>query len=201
MSTYACNGRIRYLEIQIHPYKHQYPDSSSSVHGLSQALSVSLSFWVVKWNFLPNSSVFHSQNVIFPRWSGFENFQYPKSGVEIRLYNKLRGFSPQANYTNRVTAACRPSWCQLFRIEGVAWSAQRIPTAVNLGFLDRSCYLSIQVVPQLFSRAWVDPVPDPLLLRKCGSPGNRTRDLWICKKKLWSLDHRGGPIALIKWRY
>jgi hypothetical protein len=23
------------------------------------------------------------------------------------------------------------------RIEGVAWSAQRIPTAVNLGFLDR----------------------------------------------------------------
>jgi hypothetical protein len=24
------------------------------------------------------------------------------------------------------------------RIEGVAWSAQRIPTAVNLGFLDRS---------------------------------------------------------------
>jgi hypothetical protein len=25
----------------------------------------------------------------------------------------------------------------LFRIEGVAWSAQRIPTAVNLGFLNR----------------------------------------------------------------
>jgi hypothetical protein len=25
------------------------------------------------------------------------------------------------------------------RIEGVAWSAQRIPTVVNLGFLDRSC--------------------------------------------------------------
>jgi hypothetical protein len=26
--------------------------------------------------------------------------------------------------------------CQLLRIEGVAWSAQQIPTAVNLGFLD-----------------------------------------------------------------
>jgi hypothetical protein len=32
----------------------------------------------------------------------------------------------------------------LLRVEGVAWSAQRIPTAVNLGFLDRSCYFFIQ---------------------------------------------------------
>jgi hypothetical protein len=31
---------------------------------------------------------------------------------------------------------------------------------------------------QLYSRGWVDPVPDPLLLRKSGSAGNRTRDLW-----------------------
>jgi hypothetical protein len=31
------------------------------------------------------------------------------------------------------------------RIEGVAWSAQRIPTAVNLDFLDQSRYFSIQV--------------------------------------------------------
>jgi hypothetical protein len=28
----------------------------------------------------------------------------------------------------------------LLRVEGVAWSAQRIHTAVNLGFLDRSSY-------------------------------------------------------------
>jgi hypothetical protein len=31
----------------------------------------------------------------------------------------------------------------------------------------------------LSSRGWVDPVPDPLLLRKSGSAGNRTRDLWV----------------------
>jgi hypothetical protein len=43
---------------------------------------------------------------------------------------KLRGLSPQSNYTDRATAACRRSLCQLLRIEGVAWSAQRIPTAV-----------------------------------------------------------------------
>jgi hypothetical protein len=40
-------------------------------------------------------------------------------------------FSPQA------TASCRRSLCQLLRIEAVAWSAKRIPTAVNLGFLVR----------------------------------------------------------------
>jgi hypothetical protein len=51
--------------------------------------------------------------------------------------NKLRGLSPQAHYTDRATAACQRSF-KLLRIEGVAWSAQRIPTAVNLGFLDRS---------------------------------------------------------------
>jgi hypothetical protein len=39
-------------------------------------------------------------------------------------------FSPQTNYTDRATAACRRSYCQLLRIEGVAWSAQRIPMAV-----------------------------------------------------------------------
>jgi hypothetical protein len=36
----------------------------------------------------------------------------------------------------------------------------------------------------------VDPVPDPLLLRKSGSAGNRSRDLWICSQELWPLDHQ-----------
>jgi hypothetical protein len=44
-----------------------------------------------------------------------------------------------------------------------------------LGFLDWSRYFFFQVAPQLYSRGWVDPVPDPLLLRKSGSAGNRTR--------------------------
>jgi hypothetical protein len=29
----------------------------------------------------------------------------------------------------------------------------------------------------------VDPVPDPLLLRKSGSAGNQTQDLWICSQE------------------
>jgi hypothetical protein len=33
------------------------------------------------------------------------------------LNNKLCGFRPRANYTDRATAACRRSYCQLWRIE------------------------------------------------------------------------------------
>ena len=48
----------------------------------------------------------------------------------------------------------------------------------------------------------MDPVPDPLLLRKSGSAGDRTRDLCICSQKLWPLDHRGGQMdALISQIY
>jgi hypothetical protein len=49
------------------------------------------------------------------------------------------------------------------------------PYGRNLGLLDRSRYFFFQVAPQLYSRGWVDPVPDPLLLRKSGSTENRTR--------------------------
>jgi hypothetical protein len=40
----------------------------------------------------------------------------------------------------------------------------------------------------------VDPVPDPLLLRKSGSAGNQTRDLRACSQELRRLDHRSGRI-------
>jgi hypothetical protein len=110
---------------------------------------------------------------------------------------KLRGRSPQANYIDRATAACRRSR-QPLRVEGVAWSAQRIPTAVNHGIRDQSRYFFIQVAPQFSSCGWMDPVPDPLLLRKSGRAGNRTRDLWISSQKLWPLDHRGDILDIVK---
>jgi hypothetical protein len=46
-----------------------------------------------------------------------------------------------------------------------------------LGFIDRSRYFYFQVVSQLYSRDWANPIPDPLLLRKSGSAGNRTWNL------------------------
>jgi hypothetical protein len=49
-----------------------------------------------------------------------------------------------------------------------------------LGFLERNRYYFFQVA-QLYSRGWLDPVPDSLFLRKSGSAENRTRDLWICR--------------------
>jgi hypothetical protein len=70
----------------------------------------------------------------------------------------------------------------------------RVVSATNprgriFGFLDRSRYYLFQAPPQLYSWGWVDPVSDPLLLRKSGSAGNQTRDLRICRQELWPLDH------------
>jgi hypothetical protein len=56
----------------------------------------------------------------------------------------------------------------------------------------------------------VDPVPDPPLLRKSDSAGNRSWDLWTCNHELWPLEHRGGlqcvhktnyNLWLLKWLY
>jgi hypothetical protein len=58
-------------------------------------------------------------------------------------------------------------------------------------------YYFFQVAPHLYSRGWVDLVPDPLLHRKSGSTENRTRDLWTCNQKLWPLDHRGGQVIFM----
>jgi hypothetical protein len=49
------------------------------------------------------------------------------------------------------------------------------PYGRNLGFLDWSLNFFYQVAPQLYSLGWVDPFSEPLLLRKFGSDGNRTR--------------------------
>jgi hypothetical protein len=58
------------------------------------------------------------------------------------------------------------------------------PTAANLSFLDLSRKLFFQVAPQLSSRGRVDLVPEPFLLRKSCSAGNRTRHLCVCSQEL-----------------
>jgi hypothetical protein len=80
----------------------------------------------------------------------------------LKLRTKLHGLSPRANSTVRATAACRRSNYQLLRIEGATWSAWHILTAV-FSFSKQEPLLFYQVAPQLYSRGWVDPVPDPLL--------------------------------------
>jgi hypothetical protein len=63
-------------------------------------------------------------NSIDPPWYLAKNRQQV-----IKNETELRSFSPRANYTDRATTGCRLSYCQILQIEGVAWSAQRIPTA------------------------------------------------------------------------
>jgi hypothetical protein len=43
---------------------------------------------------------------------------------------------------------------------------------------------------------WLDPFRNSLLLRKCGSAGNQTRDLCICSQELWPWKHWGGRVGL-----
>jgi hypothetical protein len=62
---------------------------------------------------------------------------------------------------------------RLLRLELVAWSAQRIPPTVNLGFLDWSRDLLFQ----LTSRGCIDPVSDSILRKISVSAGNRTRGI------------------------
>jgi hypothetical protein len=57
---------------------------------------------------------------------------------------KLHGLSPRANYTDRATAACWRSDCQLLRIEGCHVVSVTDPYDRILDFLDRSRYFSIK---------------------------------------------------------
>jgi hypothetical protein len=49
------------------------------------------------------------------------------------------------------------------------------------------------VTLQLYARGWVDPVPDPLLLRKSGSAGKRTRTSGSVAS---NSDHKSGHIRM-----
>jgi hypothetical protein len=52
--------------------------------------------------------------------------------------------------------------------------------------------LFYQVAPQLYSRGWVDHVPDPLLFFPLVVPWIEPGPPDLCSPELWPLDHRGG---------
>jgi hypothetical protein len=68
------------------------------------------------------------------------------SDLDVDLYKlkKLRGLSPRANYTDRATAACRRSDCQLLRIRGCHVVSVTDAYGRILAFLDRSRYFSFK---------------------------------------------------------
>jgi hypothetical protein len=62
--------------------------------------------------------------------------------------------------------SANPCWYR-----SVAWSLQQIPTAVNIGFLDRSRYFFIQVAPQFYHEAEWTPFQNPYLAENMVGPG------------------------------
>jgi hypothetical protein len=91
-----------------------------------------------------------------------ENTPWPESASE--LYRSS---------DSRLSAHIVPTFAdRAFYVASVTEPYGRI-----LIFLDRSRYFFFQVTPQFYSRVWMDPVPDPLLLRKSCSAGNRTQTL------------------------
>jgi hypothetical protein len=142
-----------------------------------------------------------------------------KKKKEWRPSSTTRGSSSLCNiWTNarvrkrdwlkKLNSAPRPeSASELYRPSDRRLSAKLVPISADrgydmvsvtdpydriLGSLDQSHYLFFQVAPQLYSRGWVGPVPDPLLPIKSGLRLELNPDLWICSQELWPLDHRGG---------
>jgi hypothetical protein len=116
--------------------------------------------------------------------------------MKLAYTNKTKNsvaLGEQANYIDWATATFWWNLVPTFADRGVS-RGQRggFPTVVNLSFLDRSRYFSFKQLLIYPHKGWVDLVPDPLLLRKSGSAGNRTRDLWVSSQELWPLDYKGG---------
>jgi hypothetical protein len=121
------------------------------------------------------SSVGLSPQANYTDWRPLVHLHTHKKNINKTTFVPV---SPQANYTDWATGIGRWILMPTFS-DRVVSRCQRggTPTAVNLSFLDHSRYFFFQIAPHLCSRGWVDPVPDPLLLRKSGCSENRTRDL------------------------
>jgi hypothetical protein len=96
-------------------------------------------------------------------------------------------------YVGEVSASFCGHKLSFGRLNGSSRPYSRFSRAQLILFLSCSSWV--------ITRGWVDPVPDPLILRKSGSTRNRIRDLWICSRELWPLDHRGCQEVWLKQRY
>jgi hypothetical protein len=104
-------------------------------------------------------------------YCGWLDYNLTKRDGRVIKKLKLNSVAQSANEIYR-PSDCRLSakLVQIFADRGCNVVSMTDTYGRILGFLDRS-----PEVPQLYSRGWVDPVPDPLLLRKSGSAGNRNR--------------------------
>jgi hypothetical protein len=102
--------------------RHSLHKSSLSCHRLRNYMSTSRVSGLRLRNLKINSSPFYARGKLYKSY--IHEFCY--LNCECKLYaleKKTPMLSPRANYTDRATAACRRSDCQLLRIEGATWSA------------------------------------------------------------------------------
>jgi hypothetical protein len=121
--------------------------------------------------------------LMFGRSSNSKNKLWPRSTSELYWPNDHR-------FSAKLVPTFADRECRAVNVMD--------PYGCILGFVDQNCYFIFQVAPHLYSQGWVDPLPDPLLLRKSGSARNGTWDLWICSQKLWPVDHRGRHMKVIE---
>jgi hypothetical protein len=88
-------------------------------------------------NCLPFSPLSNSWRASLPAKKNTESHQ-------IKKKTELHGLSPRANYTDRITAACRRSDFQLFADRGCHVVSVTDPYGRILGFLERRRYFSIK---------------------------------------------------------
>jgi hypothetical protein len=107
------------------------------------------------------------------------------SARSVYIINSMAWVRERTMQTERRPLVGR-SYCLLSAERGCHVVSLTDPYGRILGFLDRSRYFFFQVAPQLYSRVWVNRVPDPLLLRKSGSAKNWAR---ISGSVAWNSDH------------
>ena len=105
---------------------------------------------------------------IFP-WGQVSRFSVIRNYIKSSGATALQGFGRQSG--RRRSAKLVPTFADRGVSHGQRDGTPRLLISV---YLTRIATYFIQVAPQLTSRGWVYPVPDPLPLRKSGSAGNRT---------------------------
>jgi hypothetical protein len=96
---------------------------------------------------------------------------------------KLRGLIPRAKYrpsNRRLSAKLVPTSADRVVSHGQRDGSLRL----YYWFSRPESLLFFQVAPQLYSQGWVDPVPDPLHLRKFSSVGNQPGPLNLYPRPL-----------------
>jgi hypothetical protein len=134
--------------------------------------------------------VLYNKRVYRYYWTAFWTYQCGLLSLYTRR-NKLRGLYSASKLYRLSYRHLLVKFSATFADRGVS-RGQRggTPTAVSLSFVDRNRHFFFQVAPRLSLRGWVDPIPDPLLLRKYCSAGIRTRDLYLQPGTLTTREQR-----------